>query len=139
MIVGEHEAKASNPDAWAVLLDVNGNLAEGIGSNIFIVRDGVLHTPSERYVLPGVSRAVTMELAAGLGMTVVEGDIDLFDAYVAEEAFVTSTSFCICPIRSINGNPMTHASIPGPVTKRLMDAYVNHVNYDWVAQYLRHL
>ncbi len=139
MIVGEHEAKASNPDAWAVLLDVNGNLAEGIGSNIFIVRDGVLHTPSERYVLPGVSRAVTMELAASLGIKVVEGDIDLFDAYVAEEAFVTSTSFCICPVRSINGNLMADASIPGPVTKKLMDAYVDHVNYDWVTQYLRHL
>ncbi len=139
LVVANQEVQSVDPEAWAVLLDVNGNLAEGIGSNIFIVRDGVLHTPAERYVLPGVSRAVTMELAAGLGMTVVEGDIDLFDAYVAEEAFVTSTSFCICPVRSINGNPMADASIPGPMTKKLMDAYVDHVNYDWVAQYLRHL
>lgn len=137
MIVGEHEAKAINPSAWAVLLDVNGNLAEGIGSNIFIVRDGALYTPSERYVLPGVSRAVTIELAGELGIKVIEGDIDLFDAYVADEAFVTSTSFCICPVRSINGNPMADNAIPGPVTRRLMDAYVRHVNYDWVAQYLR--
>ncbi|MBX6372909.1 MAG: aminotransferase class IV [Acetobacteraceae bacterium] len=76
MIVGEHEAKAINPNAWAVLLDVNGNLAEGIGSNIFLVREGVVHTPSERYVLPGISRAVTIELAASLGIKVVEGDVD---------------------------------------------------------------
>ena len=139
MIVGEQEAKAINPKAWAVLLDENGNLSEGIGSNIFIVREGVLYTPAERYVLPGVSRAVAIELAQGLRLKVVEGDIDLYDAYVADEAFVTSTSFCICPIRSINGNRMADPSIPGPMTKTLMDAYVQLVKHDWVSQYQRHL
>lgn len=139
MIMGEHEAKAINPEAWAVLLDHNGNLAEGIGSNIFIVREGVVYTPQERYVLPGVSRQTTIELAAAAGITVKETDIDLFDAYVADEAFVTSTSFCICPIRSINGHTMGDKAIPGPVTKRLMDAYVKLVDHDWVGQYLRHL
>jgi hypothetical protein len=53
-----------NPDAWAVLLDVNGNLAEGQGSNIFLVRNGGLKTPRERYVLPGVSRQATIDLGA---------------------------------------------------------------------------
>jgi branched-chain amino acid aminotransferase len=138
MILGEQEAKATNPNSWAVLLDENGNLAEGIGSNIFIVRDGVVFTPSERYVLPGVSRQTAMDMAGQLGIRLVEGDIDLFDAYVADEAFITSTSFCICPVRSINGNRMAETAIPGPVTKRLMDAYVKFVNYDWVQQYLRH-
>ncbi|MSP47796.1 MAG: hypothetical protein EXQ95_00560 [Alphaproteobacteria bacterium] len=138
MIIGEHEAKATNPNAWAVLLDENGNLAEGIGSNIFIVRDGVVYTPSERYVLPGVSRQTAMDMASQLGIRLVEGDIDLFDAYVSDEAFITSTSFCICPVRSINGNRMAETAVPGPVTKKLMDAYVKFVNYDWVQQYLRH-
>ena len=138
MIIGEQEAKATNPNSWAVLLDENGNLAEGIGSNIFIVRDGVVFTPSERYVLPGVSRQTAMDMASQLGIRLVEGDIDLFDAYVADEAFITSTSFCICPVRSINGNPMAERAIPGPVTKKLMDAYVKFVNHDWVQQYLRH-
>jgi branched-chain amino acid aminotransferase len=138
MIIGEQEAKATNPNSWAVLLDENGNLAEGIGSNIFIVRDRVIYTPSERFVLPGVSRQMAMDLAVQLGFELVEGDIDLFDAYVAEEAFITSTSFCICPVRSINGNRMAEKAIPGPVTKKLMDAYVNYVKFDWVQQYLRH-
>ncbi|MBM3533938.1 MAG: hypothetical protein FJX60_12985 [Alphaproteobacteria bacterium] len=138
MIIGEQEAKATNQNSWAVLLDENGNLAEGIGSNIFIVRDGVVFTPSERYVLPGVSRQTAMDLAKDLGIRLVEGDIDLFDAYVADECFITSTSFCICPVRSINGNPFGDKAIPGPVTKKLMDAYVKFVNYDWVQQYLRH-
>jgi branched-chain amino acid aminotransferase len=139
MVIGEHEAKAINPDAWAVLLDANGNLAEGIGSNIFIVREGTILTPQERYVLPGVSRLTAMELAAAAGIPCKEADIDLFDAYVADEAFVTSTSFCICPIRSINGHAMANKAIPGPITRRLMDAYVKLVNFDWVGQYLRHL
>jgi branched-chain amino acid aminotransferase len=138
MIVGEQEAKAVNPAAWAVLLDVNGNLSEGIGSNIFIVREGQIVTPHERFVLPGVSRAVTIELAQKLNIPLREADIDLFDAYVADEAFVTSTSFCICPIRSINGHTMTAATIPGPITKKLIDAYIDLVKFDWLDQYLRH-
>ena len=138
MIIGEQEAKATNPNSWAVLLDENGNIAEGIGSNIFIVRDGVVYTPSERYVLPGVSRQTAMDMATGLGIKLIEGDIDLFDAYVADECFITSTSFCICPVRSINGNRMGETAVPGPVTKKLMDAYVKFVNFDWVQQYLRH-
>ena len=50
MIVAEQSVKAHDPEGWAVLLDVNGNLAEGMGSNIFVVRSGTLYTPSERYV-----------------------------------------------------------------------------------------
>jgi branched-chain amino acid aminotransferase len=139
MIIGEHEAKAINPDSWAVLLDVNGNLSEGIGSNIFVVREGVVYTPQERYVLPGVSRQTAIDMAHKLKIPMVEKDIDLFDAYVAEEAFITSTSFCICPVRSFNGNAVSNKEMPGPVTKRLIDAYVEFVNYDWYKQYLKHL
>lgn len=139
MIMGEHEAKAINPEAWAVLLDHNGNLAEGIGSNIFIVRDGALVTPRERFVLPGISRLTAIELAEARGIPCREADIDLFDAYVADEAFLTSTSFCICPVRAINGHKLADPAIPGPITRRLMEAYVKLVDFDWVGQYLRHL
>ena len=66
MIVAEMPVKAADPDAWAILLDENGNLAEGLGSNIFIVRDGGLLTPRQNYVLPGVSRQMTIDLAAKL-------------------------------------------------------------------------
>jgi branched-chain amino acid aminotransferase len=138
MIMAEHEARSINPAAWAILLDVNGNLSEGIGSNIFLIREDQIFTPNERFVLPGVSRAVTIELAEKLNIPLREADIDLFDAYVADEAFVTSTSFCICPIRTINGHPLSESKIPGPITKRLIDAYVELVNFDWLEQYLRH-
>ena len=57
-------------------------------------------------------------------MSVREADIDLYDAYNAEEVFLTSTSLCICPVRSVNGSTIAGGTIPGPITKRLTDAYV---------------
>ncbi len=131
--------KAHDPEGWAVLLDVNGNLAEGIGSNIFVVRDGKLHTPGERYVLAGISRQMTLDLAGKLGIPVVEGDIDLYDAANAEEMFLTSTSLCIGPVRSFNGAAVGDGSVPGPVTKRLTDAYIDAVGCDFVKQYIDRL
>jgi len=139
LILGDLEVAAQNPNALSILLDRDGNLAEGKGSNIFLVSEGRLKTPRERFVLPGVSRQVTKEVAIGLGLEVEETDIDLFDAYNADEAFITSTSFCICPIRSINGRAMAADSIPGPITKQLIDGYVKLVGFDWYAQYLSRL
>jgi branched-chain amino acid aminotransferase len=139
LIMGDLEARAHDPKAWAVLLDADGNLAEGIGSNVFVVRDGRVMTPRERYVLPGISRATVMELAQQIGIPCEERDIDLYDAYTADEAFLTSTSLCICPVRGIHGRPVNSPELPGPVTRRLIDAYVRLVDCDFVAQYLRHL
>jgi branched-chain amino acid aminotransferase len=139
MVVADFEAKNASPDAWAVLLDENGNLAEGQGSNIFLVRDGRLLTPRERYVLPGVSRQTVIDLAAGLGVPVEEKDLDLYDAAVADEIFLTSTSLCICPVASLNGGRVGDGKVPGPLTKRLSDAYAEFVGFDFVGQYLKRL
>ena len=137
LIVASQEVEALDPEAWAVLLDVNGNLAEGLGSNIFLVRDGMVFTPREKYVLPGVSRRTVIELGREQGIEVVEADLDLYDAYNAEECFLTSTSLCICPVRSVNGNPIGPAGrVWGPITRRLADAYVRLVDFDFVRQYL---
>lgn len=139
VIVGDLEAKARDPQAWAILLDANGNLAEGIGSNLFLVRDGALHTPREQQVLAGISRQTVMDLAREAGIPVHERDLDLFDAYTADEAFLTSTSLCVCPVRSINGVEMGEGRVPGPVTRRLTEAYCRLVDFDFVAQYLKRL
>ena len=120
-------------------MDVNGNICEGNGANIFIVKDGVLFTPREQYVLAGISRQTTIELALELGVELREADIDLFDAYTADEAFVTSTSFCICPVSSVNGAPIGGGGVPGPVTDRLQKAYSGLVGVDIVGQYLSRL
>ena len=137
MIMAEKPGKALNTGAWAILLDEHGNLAEGLGSNIFIVREGQLFTPSERYVLPGVSRQMTIDMAKQLGIACTPGDIDMFDAANAEEMFLTSTSLCILPVKSFNGAPVADGKIPGPITKKLIDAYAKSVGCDFVAQYLK--
>ena len=133
------EVTSQHPDNWAILLDTNGNLSEGPGSNIFIVKDGVVMTPKEQFILSGISRRVTIELAQELGIEVQEADIDLYDAYTADEAFVTSTSFCICPVSSFNGSSVADGSVPGPVTDRLTRAYSGMVGIDVAAQYLARL
>ena len=139
LILADREVKAQNPAAWAVLLDVNGNLSEGQGSNVFLVRDGRLLTPKEKYVLPGVSRQAAIDLARQHEIPFEERDIDLYDAYTADECFLTSTSLCICGVRSINGRTFAADKVPGPVTHRLTDAYKQLVDCDFVAQYLQKL
>ena len=138
LIMADLEAKAQDQEAWSVLLDANGHLAEGIGSNVFLVRNGAVVTPHERWVLPGVSRAAVIELCGELGIVCTEADLDLYDAATADEIFMTSTSLCICPVRSIGGRQLP-APIPGPVTRRLTEAYADRVGCDFVAQYLAHL
>ena len=139
MIIGEMEAKSEDAEAWAVLLDTSGNLSEGIGSNIFVVRDGVVRTPRAKFVLPGISRQTAIDLAREVGAPVEETDIDLFDAYVADEVFLTSTSLCVCPVRTVNGATIADGKVPGPITQKIIDAYVRFVDHDFVAQYLRRL
>ncbi len=139
LILAEQEAKAHNPDAWPILLDTNDNIAEGPGSNFFVVKDGRVITPKEQNVLAGISRRTALELAQELGMETQEADIDLFDAYTADEAFVTSTSFCICPVGSVNGSAIGSDGVPGPVTDRLQKAYSGLVGIDTVGQYLSRL
>jgi branched-chain amino acid aminotransferase len=138
LVIAELEVKDRDPDAHALLLDTNGNLAEGKGSNIFIVKDGAVITPKERYVLPGVSRQTAKDLATAQNLRVEEADIDLYDAINADEMFITSTSFCICPVGSFNGNVIGDGAVPGPITKNLIDAYVEYVGCDWYGQYLKH-
>ena len=139
MVQAELEVKALNPDSWPILLDINGNICEGNGSNIFLVKNGALFTPKEQYVLAGISRAVVAELADDLGIDVYEEDLDTYDAYTADEAFVTSTSFCICHISNINGVKIGNDSTPGPITARLQQAYSDLVGIDIVGQYLSYL
>ena len=138
LIAGGLEVQAQDAGAWAVLLDTSGNLAEGLGSNIFLVQGGALLTPREQAVLSGISRETVIHLAREAGITVVEKDLDLYDAYTADEAFLTSTSLCVCPIASINGAKIGVA-VPGPVTCQLTEAYGRFVDFDFVGQYLKRL
>ena len=138
LVAADLEVRAQDPGAWAVLLDTKGNLAEGLGSNIFLVKDRTLLTPREQTVLSGISRETVIALAREAGLGVEERDLDLYDTYNAQEVFLTSTSLCICPVSSVNGAPIGDG-IPGPVTRQLTEAYCRYVDFDFVAQYLKKL
>jgi branched-chain amino acid aminotransferase len=90
-------------------------------------------------VLPGVSRATVIELGAKLGIPLDEADIDLYDASTADEIFVTSTSLVVCPVSKFNGAAVGDGAVPGPITKRLTQAYIELVDCDFVRRYTRHL
>ena len=139
IVQADLEVKSQNPNASALMLDINGNLCEGMGANLFLVKDGEMFTPHEQYILAGISRQVTIDLANELGINVKEKNLDLYDAYTADEIFVTSTSYCICPVASVNGSKPDNQDVPGTVTKRLMDAYSGMVGIDIVGQYVAHL
>jgi len=115
------EARRLGADA-ALLLDVGGNISESDGNNFFLARHGEVYTPPTRYVLPGITRKVAMELAQELGIVVTEKDLTITDAYVADEAFLTSTGGGIVPVESIDGRAMRQGS-PGPLTAQIVEQY----------------
>ena len=99
----------------------------------------MIYTPKEQYVLGGISRETAIEMAERIDVPVVAKDIDLFDAMTADEIFLTSTSLCICGVRTFQGREIRDGSPAGPITKALMDAYVDFVDFDWIGQYLKRL
>ncbi len=92
---------------WALLLDPEGYVAEGTGDNFFIIKNGVVITPEGRNILRGISRDYVMaELCKQLNIPVIEKNIEPYDVYTADEAFMTGTPFCMLPVTSLNGLPI---------------------------------
>ena len=136
--VAEMEAKAHNPDAFAVMLDLAGNITEGSGANFLFVSEGRIKVPDTRLVLSGADMASIGQLASDMQIGCDEGTYTTYDVYNAEEAFLTTNSFGILPIVSLNGLPIGSGKV-GTVTRRLMDAWTDLVGTDFVAQALGHL
>ena len=133
--LAELEVAAVDTEALPLLLDLDGKITENIGGNFFIVSKGVLRTPTTRNILQGISRMTAMELADQLGITTVEEDLDPYDAYTADEAFMTTTSYCILPVSHIN-NRVIGLEVPGPITRGLQAAWSEMVGVDIVEQAL---
>jgi branched-chain amino acid aminotransferase len=132
------EAKQVDPHAIPLMLDLDGNISESNAHNFFLVVNGKLCTPSNKNVLDGVTKDALFRLASKLEIEVMEGNFTPYDAYNAEEAFLASTSPTIVPVQSINGVRPTQ-EVPGPVTKRLIQAWSDMVGVDIVLQALNHL
>lgn len=118
---------------WALLLDPDGFIAEGTGDNFFIVKDNVIITPEGRNILRGISRAYIFELAGQLNLKCIEKNIEPYDVYIADEAFMTGTPFSILPVTSLNNVPVGDRKM-GRITKKLLDKWSENVGVDIVAQ-----
>ena len=136
--LAEAEVKLVDPQAQSVILDTDGNVTENKGGNFFIWADGILKTPHARGALAGVSRETVLELADVLGIPTQVTDFQPYDIYTADEAFFTSTPYCIMPATKFNGLPVGDGAV-GSVTRRLLQAWSDLVGLDIVAQAQGHL
>lgn len=105
--------------ADVLMLDWQGRVAEASSSNIFMVKDGELHTPAPECILNGITRQTVMQLAREQGIKVVERAISLDDLKGADEVFLTGTAAEVTPVGQIEDWTYT----PGPITRQLHEAY----------------
>jgi branched-chain amino acid aminotransferase len=124
-IMALREALQTGADE-ALMLDVEGFVAEGSGENFFMVRDGVIYTPETTSCLEGITRATVMQLANEMGYEVREKRITRDEVYVADEAFFTGTAAEVLPIRELDNRSIGEGS-RGPITEALQSAYFAHV------------
>ena len=136
-VLAELEARAVDPAALPMLLDTDGNVSEGIGYNVFIVRDGVILTAPDDVILQGISRRTIIEVAQGLDMPVIEERFQPYDVYNADEVFFSGTSPRIYPVGMVDFRPIGDGT-PGPVTRRLLAAHSELVGVDIVDQALHY-
>ena len=111
----------------ALLLDVDGFVAEGTGENFFMVYDGVIYTPELTSALDGITRATVIQLAKEAGYEVREKRITRDEVYVADEAFFTGTAAEVTPIRELDGRTIGSGS-RGPITAVLQKQYFDVVH-----------
>jgi len=131
--LADQEARLVDPEATALLLDLEGNVTETAVANFLIVERGTIVSPTTRNTLPGISRAMVIELCGKLGIPFVERDFQVYNAVNADEAFTTSTPYCVMPVTRINGIAIGDGK-PGLAVKRLLAAWSEAVGLDIAAQ-----
>ena len=124
-ILALHEALDAGCDE-ALMLDNEGYVAEGTGENVFIVRDGVIHTPELTSCLDGITRDSVITLAREAGFEIRERRITRDEVYIADEAFFTGTAAEVLPIRELDGRRIGSGG-RGPITETLQTLYFDQV------------
>ncbi len=121
-VLAKIEANACGVDE-AICLESNGYIAEGVGENVFIVKNGEIFTPpTSTGALAGITADVVAELCAKLGTDLIITNLTPFMLFTADEAFFTGTAMEMVPIREVNKRQIGDGK-PGPVTKKLMTAF----------------
>ncbi len=118
---------------WALMMDTDGFIAEGSGDNFFIIKDGIVITPEGRNCLVGISRNYVFEVCKELGIECIEKNIEPYDVYTADEAFMTGTPFCILPVFRFNDTEIGNGKF-GEITKKIIDKWSKNVGVDIIDQ-----
>jgi len=132
-----HQEAAQDGYDEALLLDVDGFVAEGSGENIFLVRNGKLYTPDLKSALDGITRDTVIHLAKEHGLQVIEKHITRDEIYTADEAFFTGTAAEVTPIRELDNRTIGDGD-RGPITTQLQSMYFDCVtgkaanHQDWL-------
>lgn len=124
-ILALREAQDGGADE-ALMLDNEGYVAEGTGENVFIVKNGEIHTPELTSCLPGITRDTILVFAREHGFTIHERRITRDEVYVADEAFFTGTAAEVLPIRELDGRTIGDGR-RGPITETLQTCYFDQV------------
>ena len=111
----------------ALLLDVDGFVAEGAGENLFMIKDGVIYEPEIASALMGITRNTVITLAAELGYKVIAKRLTRDDIYIADEAFFTGTAAEVTPIRELDNRTIGIGS-RGPITTKIQSLFFDVVN-----------
>lgn len=119
---------------WALLLDPEGFVAEGSGDNFFIVKNKKIVSPEGRNMLRGISRSYIMNyLCPKISLKSEEKNIELFDVYEADEAFIAATPFCMLPVTSVNGIKIGDGKV-GKIFNQLITKWGKEVKVDIAKQ-----
>jgi branched-subunit amino acid aminotransferase/4-amino-4-deoxychorismate lyase len=131
--LADREARRVDPEAAALLLDVDGHVTETSTANLLIVERGAIVSPAAHRILAGISRQTVIELAAKRGIPFAERDLQLYDVLRADEAFLSSTPYCLMPVTKVNGIPVNMGKI-GQTYRHLLTAWGDEVGLDIEAQ-----
>jgi branched-chain amino acid aminotransferase len=125
LVLAKIEAKAAGADQ-ALMLDVGGRVCEAPGFNVFVVNSTELRTPA-RDILRGITREAVMGFAPQLGYSAQLCDLELYDAYTADEIFLTSTAGGLVPVVELDGRRIGDGK-PGPIYRKLAETYRDALN-----------
>lgn len=133
--MADQQARLVDPKAGALLLDHDGFVTETSSANFLYVAGDTIFVPGGEGALGGTSQRRIAEFAAGFGTSMTGKKTTMYDVLTADEAFTSSTPYCMLPVTRVNGRPIGEG-VPGPVFHRLMAAWSEHVGLD-VAEQIR--
>jgi len=115
---------------WALMLDPDGFIAEGTGDNFFIIKNNTIISPEGRNILRGISRDYVMKtLCKQLKLKAVEKNIEPYDVYNADEAFIAGTPFCILPVTKLNNISIGDGKV-GKIFSKLLKQWSKNQKID---------